>query len=118
MSLFKFAGMASLSFSGGAGVAAAGGAGVSAGSAGICGGALVAIASAGVIQTILAGFAFEAARFQRTRANRIATCATAMIVTLRQKRASRGIGYFVSAFVAIPTLLICARCNASINEIG
>ncbi len=26
--------------------------------------------------------------------------------------------YFVSAFVAIPTLLICARCNASINVIN
>src|SRR5205823_10453054 len=91
MSLFKFAGVASPSFSGEAGVVAAGGAGVSAGSAGTCGGALVAIASTGVIQTMLAGFAFEAARFQRASANKIATCAAAMIVALRQKRASRGI---------------------------
>src|SRR5205823_9462372 len=91
MSLFEFAGVASLSFSSGAGIVAAGGARLSAGSAGICGGALVAIASAGVIQTMLAGFAFEAARFQRASANKIATCAAAMIVALRQKRASRGI---------------------------
>src|SRR5437588_2133366 len=91
MSLFEFADVASLSFSSGAGVAAAGGAGVSAGSAGISGGALLALASAGVIQTMLAGFTFEAARFQRASANKIATCAAAMIVTLRQKRASRGI---------------------------
>jgi hypothetical protein len=69
-------------------------------------------------QTILCKLGFRVWRFQRTSAMTTAMCATAMIATLRQKRASRGIDYFVSAFVAIPTFVICARCNASIKAIN
>jgi len=70
------------------------------------------------IQTMLCKSGFPVARLQRTSPIMTTMCATAMIVTLRQKRASRGIGYFVSAFVAIPTFEICARWMASIKAIN
>ena len=38
-----------------------------------------------------------------------------MTATLRQKRASSRHRYFDSAFVAIPTFVICARCSVSIR---
>jgi hypothetical protein len=69
-------------------------------------------------QTMLCKCGLPFSRFQRTNAIATAMCATAMIVTLRQKRASRGIAYFVSALVAIPTFVICARWMASINAIN
>ena len=69
-------------------------------------------------QTML--WAFEellASTLQRINPAMNATCARAISVTFRQKRASFAI-YFVSALVAIPTLVICARRNVSINVIN
>ena len=68
-------------------------------------------------QTML--WAFEellASTLQRINPAMSATCARAISVTFRQKR-SFGI-YFSSAFVAMPTFVICARRNVSINVIN
>ena len=68
------------------------------------------------IQTMLCAFEkFLAWRFQRINPARRATCASAIRMTFRQKRAFFDIVYFASAFVAMPTLVICARCNTSIK---
>ena len=96
-----------------------GGIGVIAG----CGDALLsgspaARSSAPLIQTMLCAFEeLLASTLQRINPSRRATCASAIRVTFRQKRASLGI-YFASAFVAMPTFVICARRNVSINVIN
>src|SRR5437762_1720016 len=68
------------------------------------------------IQTMLCAFdGLLLCRLQRINPTRRAICATAIRITFRQKRASFDIVYFVSALVAMPTLVIWARCNASIK---
>ena len=72
--------------------------------------------SAPPIQTTLCAFeGLLVCRLQRINPTRTAICASAIRVTFRQKRASFDIVYFVSALVAMPTLVICACCNASIK---
>ena len=96
-----------------------GGAGVIAG----CGDSLLsgfpaARSSAPLIQTMLCAFEeLLASTLQRINPSRMATCASAIRVTFRQKRISLGI-YFASAFVAMPTFVICARRNVSIKVIN
>jgi len=71
------------------------------------------------IQTTLCAFeGLLVCRLQRINPTRKAICASAIRVTFRQKRASFDIVYFVSALVAMPTLVICARCIASIKLIN
>jgi hypothetical protein len=74
--------------------------------------------AAAFIQIILGEFALCDSRLPRASAIRSTRCATVTIAALRQKRTSLGIGYFDSAFVAMPTFVICARCNASIKAIN
>jgi len=81
-------------------------------------GSPAARSSAPLTQTMLCAFEeLLASTLQRISARRRATCASAIRVTFRQKRASLGI-YFASAFVAMPTFVICARRNVSINVIN
>jgi len=81
-------------------------------------GSPAARSSAPLNQTMLCAFEeLLASTLQRINPSRRATCASAISVTFRQKRASFDI-YFVSALVAIPTLVICARRNVSINVIN
>ena len=69
-------------------------------------------------QTMLCGFdELLAARLQRINPRITATCARAISVTFRQKRPFFAI-YFVSALVAMPTLVIPARCTASMRPIN
>jgi len=69
-------------------------------------------------QTTLCAFEeLLASTLQRINPATSATCASAISVTFRQKRLSFDI-YFVSAFVAMPTFVICARRNVSINVIN
>src|SRR6266852_5910957 len=67
------------------------------------------------IQTMLCGLELFVSWLQRTNPTINTTCASPIRVTLRQKRAFFGIPYFASPFVAIPTLVISARCTAPIN---
>jgi len=67
-------------------------------------------------QTMLCAFEeILASTLQRINPAMSTTCASAISVTFRQKRAFFDIVYFASAFVAMPTFVICARCNVSIK---
>jgi len=69
-------------------------------------------------QTMLSGFDEAlAARLQRMSPAISATCARAIRTTFRQKRPVFAI-YFGSALVAMPSLVIPARCRASIRPIN
>jgi len=84
--------------------------------------------SAPLNQTRLcASGALRASKLQRINTAIIATCASAISVTFRQKRplatpwlCKGGFVdiYFGSALVAMPTLVICASFSASINAIN
>ena len=69
-------------------------------------------------QTMLSGFdEARAARLQRMSPAINATCARAIRTTFRQKRPVFAI-YLGSALVAMPSLVIPARCRASISPIN
>ena len=71
-----------------------------------------------LIQTTFCVPILFGSRLHRINPTRSTTCAIPISPTLRQKRVSFEIIYFVSALVATPTFVMSARCNASISEIS